>query len=100
MIKHILLWKFKDEYKINSVDYANKIKTLNNMFKGMIGIVDGLINAEIGKSINNGPYDIVLYSEFIDKQSLDNYKIHPLHLEVKNISKDWVTEKTVIDYNI
>lgn len=100
MLKHILLWKFKDEYKTNEIEFNNKIDTLNKMFKGMEGIVEGLIKAEIGKDVSGGQYDIVLYSEFINKQALDNYKIHPLHLEVKTISKDWVTDKSIIDYII
>jgi len=100
MLKHILLWKFKDEYKENEVEFDKKVKILHKMFSGMAGKIDGLIKAEIGKDISGGNYDIVLYSEFVNKAALDGYKIHPLHLEVKELSKDWVTNKTIIDYLI
>ena len=98
MLKHILLWKFKEEYK--NKDFDNKVGILNNMFKNMVGKIDGLIKAEVGKDISGGNFDIVLYSEFTDKNALDKYKIHPLHIEVKELAKEWVTGKTIIDYNI
>ena len=98
MIKHILLWKFKEEYK--DKDFDNKVKTMNQMFANMVGKIDGLIKAEVGKDINGGNYDLALYSEFTEKTALDGYKIHPLHIELKDYIKEWIAGKTIVDYII
>jgi hypothetical protein len=98
MIKHILFWKFKEESKNN--DFDNKILIMQQKFGEMPCKIEGLITAEIGKDISGGLYDVVLYTEFTDITALERYKIHPLHIEIKEIIKDWIENKIIIDYEI
>ncbi|MBO5197289.1 MAG: Dabb family protein [Lachnospiraceae bacterium] len=98
MIKHLVLWKLKPEIK--NAEFPEKLALLQGMFDRMIGIVEGLRHVELYEINQPSEYDLCLYTEFDDQASLDAYKPHPLHQNVKSVSKDWVYNKLVIDYTV
>jgi hypothetical protein len=57
---------------------------------------------EVGINCNESTdaYDIVLYSEFKDKASLEIYQNHPEHVRFKEKIKNLRSEKKVVDYEI
>jgi hypothetical protein len=80
MVKHIVIWDFKEEYSADEkVKYALEMKT---SLEGLVGVVPGLLDLKIyygddlfGKSDGES----VLYSTFECRKSLEGYYPHPAH---------------------
>ncbi len=92
MIKHIVMWKLKEE---NKVENAAKIQ---KMLEGLQGRIDGLLYAEVRRGFGEKSYDLCLYSEFTSPQALAHYQEHPLHQEVRNFVHQVITERAACDY--
>ncbi len=78
MVKHIILWKLKEEY--NNDEVKNDIKT---SLEGLMGVIPGLL--EIKVQINplaTSNADVMLYSVFESEDALKGYAIHPEHVKV------------------
>jgi len=100
MIKHIVLWKLH-EYAGGKTGSENGLE-VKRLIEGMTGKIPGVIKLEVGLNFNSGPddADIVLYSEFDDKQALELYQVHPVHEAIKEFIKSVRSERHVIDYEV
>ena len=78
MIRHIVLFKIKDEYK-------SEIPQLVENFNGMKGRVEGLLELEAGADVlhSDRSYDLALVTLFDSMASFQAYQTHPAHLPVK-----------------
>ena len=78
MIRHIVLFKIKDEYKA-------EIPQLVENFYGMKGKIEGMLDLEAGQDIlhSERSYDIALITAFDTRAAFDAYQTHPVHLPVK-----------------
>jgi len=100
MIKHIVVWKLKENAhgntKVqNAAIIKEKLEALPNKISGIIKMEVGF---DFSKTDNSG--DVVLYSEFASKQDLDNYQIHPEHKAVMPFIMEARSERIVVDYEI
>ena len=78
MVKHIILWKLKQEH--NTIDVKQGIKS---NLEGLMGRIEGLIEISVqidGLASSNA--DVMLYSVFDDEASLKGYAVHPDHVYV------------------
>jgi len=96
MIKHIVMWKFKDE-----TTEADKLE-MKRRLEALKGVVPTLVNIEIG--LNFSPCapakDMVLSTEFQTVEDLKAYANHPEHQKVVAFVKPFVAERAVVDYEI
>ena len=78
MIRHIVLFKIKEEFK-------SEIPQLVKNFYTMKGKVEGLLDLEAGADIlgSERSYDLALICTFADRASFDAYQTHPAHMPVK-----------------
>ena len=78
MIRHIVMFKIKPEYK-------EEIPQLVKNFYTMKGKVEGLIDLEAGADIlgSERSYDLALICTFEDRAAFDAYQTHPAHMPVK-----------------
>ncbi|AYE33509.1 Dabb family protein [Clostridium septicum] len=100
MIKHIVMWKLKDNAEgENKITNANKIKKLIEDLKELISEIKFI---EVGINIKEGSqaYDIVLNSEFSSLEDLDSYQKNKKHLEVAKFISKVSEERAVVDYRI
>lgn len=97
MIRHIVLFKIKPEYK-------SEIPSIVEGFYSMVGKVDGLVSLEAGADFlgSQRSYDVALVTAFRDRASFDAYQDHPAHQPVKkrmhevretSVACDYVTEE-------
>lgn len=96
MIKHIVMWKLKadlDDKKEKCHEIKEKIEGLKELIKEIEKIEVG-INIEDSKEA----YDVVLYSEFKDKESLEIYQNHSEHLKVAKFISSVREARAVVDY--
>ncbi|MBN2702701.1 MAG: Dabb family protein [Pontiellaceae bacterium] len=94
MIKHVVMWKFKD-----GVTAADKLE-MKQRLESLNGVVPSLRGIEVGLNVVSGDAarDIVLYSEFDSLEGLKAYAVHPAHLKVVEFVKPLVCERAVVDY--
>ena len=80
MVKHIILWKLKDEF--NTAEVKNGIKSGLESLKG---IIDGLVEISVQtESLSSSNADVMLYSVFENEDALKKYAVHPAHVDVAN----------------
>jgi Stress responsive A/B Barrel Domain len=83
MIKHIVIWKLKDQAE--GSDKAANAAKVKRLLDSCSDCVPGIAKFEVSLA---GPgfectYDVVLYSEFVDRRALDAYQEHPDHKAIK-----------------
>lgn len=100
MIKHIVCWKLnKRSEPLHMNEDAQDIK---NALENLKGQIPGLIHIEVGFDFSGQTTagDVVLYSEFTDRESLANYQSHPAHIAAGEIVRPRTSERRMIDYEI
>mgnify|MGYP003291400804 CR=1 FL=1 len=78
MVKHVILWKLKED--ANNIAVKQGIK---DGLEGLMGKIDGLVEIKVeinGLSSSNA--DVMLYSVFENEDALKNYAVHPEHVYV------------------
>jgi len=78
MIRHIVLFKIKEEYK-------GEIPQLVRNFYGMKGRIEGMLDLEAGQDIlhSDRSYDLALVTLFENRAAFDAYQTHPVHQPVR-----------------
>ena len=98
MIKHIVMWRLKEEAENGSkTENAKKIKKELEALKGEIKEV---VELEVGINIVEDvqAYDLVLYSVFNTKDDLKKYAMDPRHVKVASFIKSVAESRVVVDY--
>ncbi|MDH5655788.1 MAG: Dabb family protein [Spirochaetia bacterium] len=100
MIKHIVMWKLK-ENAAGADKSKNAEKVIERITK-LKGITPGMGVLEVGKDFNRSPnaFDLALYSEFDSMDALNDYQNHPDHVAVKDFLLEVTEERAVVDYEI
>jgi len=95
MIRHIVLFKIKDEYKA-------EIPQLVENFYGMKGRIEGLVDLEAGADFlgSDRSYDVALITKFATREAFDAYQDHPVHLPVKKRMGEVRVSSIACDYEI
>lgn len=97
MVKHIVLWSFKDEVgKEERVAAAAQIK---EGLEGLVGVVPGLKSAlVITDPIASSTHDLCLISELESEEALKAYAVNPDHLKVASIVRSVTCNRAAMDY--
>jgi hypothetical protein len=100
MIKHIVMWKLKEEAHGHS--QATNAQLIKEKLEALNGRIPGLLKLEVGVDFAHGAgsFDVVLYSEFATRQDLDNYQSHPEHLAAASFVRGANAERHVVDYEV
>ncbi|MFQ5580079.1 MAG: Dabb family protein [Nitrospiria bacterium] len=100
MIKHIVLWKLKEEADGHHKDEnARKVKEI---LEGLNGKIEGLLHLEVGIDLSKAESssDLSLYSEFGNRENLEFYRNHPEHKAVLPFLQSICIERRVVDYEV
>jgi len=92
MIKHIVIWKMKDEVT------AGQKQEMKARLEALAGRIPELLKIEVGIDAGNGTMS--LYSEFSSADDLAVYQAHPDHQAVVGFVKPLVAVRSVADYEI
>ena len=92
MIKHIVMWKFKEGEEENMKKFLEGLNELKVK-------IPEIKNLETGININpKNEYDAILISEFENIEDLEKYKNDPRHVKVSNMCKEIRISRQAIDY--
>ena len=99
MVKHIVLFKLKDE-----ATEAQKLEAMNR-FKAAIEALPARIpvirKIEVGLNINPGEtWSIGLYSEFDSLEDVKSYAVHPDHVAAGKLLAEVKESRACVDYEI
>ncbi len=100
MLKHIVMWKLHD-FAEGMTKPGNALR-MKGWLEDLQPEIPDIQNLEVGINLtqSDDAYDIVLYSEFKDRASLESYQNHPEHVRFKEKIKNISSDKKVVDYEI
>lgn len=80
MVKHMIIWKLKDD-----VDKEIVAKDIKASLEGLVGKIEGLTEMHIlTEKLPSSSGDIMMDSTFENDNALKAYQKHPLHVEIAN----------------
>lgn len=97
MVKHIILWKLKEEHNNDSVKQGIK-----NGLEGLLGKIPGLVEISVQtSSLVSSNADVMLYSVFENEDALKGYAAHPEHVYVADtFVRPFTQTRMCLDFEI
>lgn len=97
MVKHIILWTLKDEFKTEEIK-----SDIKSGLEGLKGKIEGLIDIKVvTEKLESSNADLMLDSTFVDEQALKNYAVHPAHVEVADTKvRPFTATRSCLDFEI
>ncbi|MDD4854467.1 MAG: Dabb family protein [Sulfuricurvum sp.] len=94
MLVHVVMFQFKEEKK------EDNLATVKMMLEVLPAKIEALKSMEVGIDISRSArsFDLILISMFEDQAGLNEYAVHPAHLEVVSVIKEVTTLSKVVDY--
>ncbi|MCR5122047.1 MAG: Dabb family protein [Ruminococcus sp.] len=99
MVKHIIIWDFKDE--LTAEQKKSAAQRMKTELEALVGVIEGLKSLHVATDLlgsSNG--DITLDSEFEDEKALAYYADHPEHVKIKEFVRTVVKARKCADYKI
>ena len=94
MIRHVIMWKFKEDTKAEMHCFLEGLQALN-------GVIPEILHMEVGINAKEGNnYDACLIADFEDFDALDRYKNDPRHVAVSQLCKSIRTARGAVDFEI
>lgn len=94
MIRHIVLFKFKENTS------ANERAALADALKGLKNKIPLVKDLEVGSDVGgkSNSYDIALNSLFDNFSDVEEYAVHPNHVEVVKMVKELCESSVKVDF--
>lgn len=100
MVKHVVMWRLKES--AGGRDKAQNAALFKKTLEALNGKIPGLLKIEVGLDFSATPDspDVILYSEFENREALKTYRGHPEHLATFPLITEITSEKRVVDYDV
>ena len=99
MVKHIILWKLKDELTEEEKKVVKQ--GIKEGLEGLKGKVPGLvdIHVNIDGRLDSSNCDVMLDSTLETPEALKGYAVHPAHVAVANGKvRPYTCQRTCLDF--
>ena len=95
MVKHIILWRLKEEYKNDDVKAGIK-----NGLESLLGVLPGLLEIKVQTEVlPSSNADVMLFYVFDSAEALKGYAVHPEHVQVADtFVRPYTATRTCIDF--
>ncbi len=100
MIKHIVMWKFKDYAE--GADKKENILKVKNMLEALpekIGFIREM-KVEINVNPKESMFDAVLFSAFDSLEDVERYRVHPEHKKISSFVALIRTDRASVDFEV
>lgn len=100
MVKHIILWRLKDELKGEEKEQI--MKNMKTHLESLVGKVPGLVSMQIViDGLESSNADVMLDSTLEDATALKGYAVHPEHVAVADTYvRPFTAVRICMDYEI
>lgn len=98
MIKHIVMWKFKED--VPEDQKAQLKQSMKENLERLVTIVPGLLEAKyIVQPLATSTHDMALITGLDTVEHLNAYAVHPEHVKVADTYvRPFVCERSCLDY--
>ncbi|MBQ3063461.1 MAG: Dabb family protein [Clostridia bacterium] len=98
MVKHMIIWKMKDEV----ADKAATAMEIKRALEGLVGKIEGLIEMHIlTECYACSAGDVMMDSSFTDFAALEAYQKHPLHVAIADgLVRPAMCQRLSFDYDV
>ncbi len=98
MVKHIILWKLKEEFS----ESEEIKKAIKDNLENLEGKIKGLISIKVQiKHLGSSTADLMLDSTFENAEALKNYSLHPKHVAVADkFVRPFTAQRSCLDFEI
>ena len=94
MVRHVILWKFKDDCKEEGREFIRRLKALE-------GEIPEILRMEVAENTGAADnYDACLISDFADFDALERYRVHPKHQAVSQFCQSIRVSRTCVDFEV
>ncbi len=98
MIRHIVMWKFKDFAEgLTKQENLLKVKTMLEELPKKIDFIREM-RVEFNVNEKEGMYDAVLISVFDTLDDVKRYRVHPEHVKISDYVALVKTDRASVDY--
>lgn len=100
MVKHVILWKLKEEY---SAEEKETIKEgIKSGLENLKGKIPGLVEIHVQTdALSSSNTDLMLDSTFENEEALKGYSIHPEHVKVADSKvRPYTQVRSCLDYEV
>ena len=100
MIRHVVMWKFKEEAEGKTKE--ENMQAVKEMLYSLVPRISEIKRMEIGFDVthSNASMDLMLLTEFDSTENLKVYAVHPDHLAVAEYVGKVVESRVVLDCEI
>jgi hypothetical protein len=100
MVKHVILWKLKDEYSEN--EKAQIKQGIKDGLESLFGKIPGLVEIKVHTNgLQTSTADLMLDSTFESVDALKGYSVHPAHVAAANaFVRPYTAVRSCLDYEI
>ncbi len=98
MIRHIVLWKLKDNARgFSRGEIAVELK---RRLEGLKELIPDLLELKVGFEFRSPApsYEVCLNTLFKNEQGLANYQGHPEHVKVADFVREVTSDRATVDY--
>lgn len=99
MVKHIILWKLKDE--LTEAEKETVKAGIKAGLEALVGQVPGLVECKVNISgrLASSNADVMLDSTLESPEALKGYAVHPAHVAVADTKvRPYTALRTCLDY--
>ncbi|MBR3857504.1 MAG: Dabb family protein [Bacteroidaceae bacterium] len=99
MVKHIILWKLRDD--LSNEEKQRVKKDIKAGLEGLAGRIPGLLSivVNVDGRLESSNADVMLDSTFTDEAALKAYAVHPEHVAVADGKvRPYTCLRTCLDY--
>ena len=94
MIRHVIMWNFREGEEENMHRVLNGLKSLD-------GVIPEIRRMEVGVNVlEKNNYDACLIADFDDLEALERYKKDPRHVAVSTLCKSIREARGAVDFEI
>ena len=97
MVKHMVLWSFKEA--ISQEERKEAAAKIKEGLEGLVGVVPGLKSAYVVTDpIPSSTHDLCLITELETAEDLKNYAVNPDHLKVATFVRSVTCNRAAMDF--
>ena len=99
MIKHVLLWQFKDE--LSAEEKKDIRESAKYQLTKLVGVVPGLVDMKVEiEPLETSNADVYMEATCVDQSALKVYAVHPEHVKVKDMMVENAKVRLCMDYEV
>ncbi|MGO4490073.1 Dabb family protein [Microbacterium sp. 2RAF4] len=98
-IRHVVTWKLASE---DAAERAAQAAEVARRLNALDGVVPQLLTISAGANVAypEANWDVTLVADFASVEAIDEYQVHPAHVEVATYIRSVVASRVAVDFEV